>query len=126
MGQTAGGLPWPEGTDKVRDGDNAIRALADALQARGHGLRVEARRVQVTTNAAGVAVVNFASPFPSPPILSVICGSGDIGGFFLTACLYDPQNDTGGRFSVGVRNEAANAAFAGTFFLHYWAIGTYS
>jgi len=31
MGQTTHGLPWPAGTDLVRDGDNAIKALADAV-----------------------------------------------------------------------------------------------
>jgi len=31
MGTTTGGLPWPEGTDLVRDGDNSIRALAEAI-----------------------------------------------------------------------------------------------
>lgn len=34
MGATPSGLPWPEGTDLVRDGDNAIRALAEAIEAR--------------------------------------------------------------------------------------------
>jgi hypothetical protein len=34
MATTAGGLPYPVGTDKVRDGDNAIKALAEALDAR--------------------------------------------------------------------------------------------
>lgn len=34
MGATPSGLPWPEGTDLVRDGDNAIRALAEAVEAR--------------------------------------------------------------------------------------------
>ena len=32
MGFTAGGLPWPEGTSLVRDGDNAIRSLAEAVE----------------------------------------------------------------------------------------------
>lgn len=31
MGTTANGMPYPEGTDKVVDGDNAIRALAEAI-----------------------------------------------------------------------------------------------
>ena len=32
MATTPGGLPYPVGTDKVVDGDNAIRALAEALE----------------------------------------------------------------------------------------------
>ena len=34
MGATPSGLPWPEGTDLVRDGDNAMKALAEAVEAR--------------------------------------------------------------------------------------------
>lgn len=34
MALTPGGLPYPLGTDKVVDGDNAIRALAEATEAR--------------------------------------------------------------------------------------------
>lgn len=33
MGNTAHGLPYPEGTDNAADGDNAIRALAEAVDA---------------------------------------------------------------------------------------------
>jgi hypothetical protein len=32
LGQTTSGLPYPVGTDLVRDGDNAIRALAEAVE----------------------------------------------------------------------------------------------
>lgn len=31
MGTTSNGLPWPAGTDPVVNGDDAIKALADAL-----------------------------------------------------------------------------------------------
>lgn len=34
MATTSGGLPYPTGTDKVVDGDNAIQALAEAVEAR--------------------------------------------------------------------------------------------
>jgi hypothetical protein len=37
MGTTAGGLPWPEPTLPVRDGAAAIRALAEAIDARVAG-----------------------------------------------------------------------------------------
>lgn len=37
MGATASGLPWPAGTELVRDGDDAIRALAEAVEARMWG-----------------------------------------------------------------------------------------
>lgn len=44
--QTASGYPYPTGTDRVMDGDDAIKALAEAVEAR---LRV---------SAAGLVVVN--------------------------------------------------------------------
>lgn len=31
MGNTTHGIPWPAGTDLVRDGDNAMKALADKV-----------------------------------------------------------------------------------------------
>jgi hypothetical protein len=34
MGTTPNGLPWPEGTAPVRDGDNAIKALAEKIDPR--------------------------------------------------------------------------------------------
>lgn len=37
-GTTPGGLPYPTGTDLVRDGDNAIKALAEAIDPRTAGL----------------------------------------------------------------------------------------
>jgi hypothetical protein len=37
MALTPGGLPYPTGTDKVVDGDNAIKALAEAIDARVTG-----------------------------------------------------------------------------------------
>ncbi len=39
MALTASGLPYPVGTDLVKDGDNVIKALSDALELRGHGFR---------------------------------------------------------------------------------------
>jgi hypothetical protein len=33
MGATGNGFPWPAGTDLLRDGDNAIKALAEAVAA---------------------------------------------------------------------------------------------
>lgn len=64
-GATTNGLPYPLGTEPVRDGDNAIKNLADALDRRGYGYRTEARTVVVTPNAAGGFAFNFARPFAS-------------------------------------------------------------
>jgi hypothetical protein len=57
-GATADGLPYPLGTEPVRDGDNAIKNLADALQARGHGLRTIAGRFDGTTDGNGYVRVS--------------------------------------------------------------------
>lgn len=53
MATTPGGLPYPVGTDLVVDGDNAIRALAEAVEAKyGSGARTfAATRLQVPANA---------------------------------------------------------------------------
>lgn len=34
MGTTVNGLPFPEGTDRVADGDNAMKALAEEIDAK--------------------------------------------------------------------------------------------
>lgn len=52
-GTTAGGLPYPSGTDPLRDGDDAIKALADALQARGAATKVIRGSATVTFDSAG-------------------------------------------------------------------------
>jgi hypothetical protein len=62
MGTTSTGLPYPDGTAPVRDGDNAIKALADELNT-----RVPWKTYQTSggysTNAYGgiVLTVPFAS-----------------------------------------------------------------
>jgi len=79
MPNTAGGLPYPLPTDPVKDGATAIQALADALEARGHGQRVEGRSVAVTTNASGGFSFTFARAFSSAPpavTLTAVDGSG--------------------------------------------------
>jgi hypothetical protein len=101
MAQTANGLPYPVGTDLVRDGDNAIQALADSLQRRGHGLRVVSTYVTCDPVSAGytwfrvpMGGVNFVgSPFcmvqcqPGGSTLSYLFNhdqvlqTGEIGGF---------------------------------------------
>lgn len=67
MGSTAGGLPYPEPTAPVRDGAGNIKSLADKLEARGHGERIEERTVYCTMNAAGGFGFSFARPFAQPP-----------------------------------------------------------
>jgi hypothetical protein len=71
MGQTAGGLPYPEPTMPVRDGAAAIKALADALQTRGAGARWVVDKQNVTTGSTGYAVVTYpGGPFNGNPIVA--------------------------------------------------------
>lgn len=56
------GYPYPLGTDRVMDGDNAIQALADAVAAK-LGQQVATGQVQVALNNAASA--NAAVTFPA-------------------------------------------------------------
>jgi hypothetical protein len=82
MANTANGLPYPIGTDLVRDGDNAIQNLADALQRRGHGLRVVSTYVACDPVSSGYTwfrVPLGGTNFISAPFCMVQCqttGSG--------------------------------------------------
>jgi hypothetical protein len=72
MGTTSTGLPYPDGTAPVRDGDNAIKALADELNT-----RVPWKTYQTSggysTNAYGgiVLTVPFASTILAVAIAAV-------------------------------------------------------
>lgn len=76
MALTANGLPFPVGTDLVRDGDNAIQALAAALELRGHGLRMVGQLISCDplTNGYTWFRANLGGiPFKSPPFVWVTC-----------------------------------------------------
>jgi hypothetical protein len=62
MGTTSTGLPYPDGTAPVRDGDNAIKALADELNKRTPWKSVQTSG-GYSTNAYGGIVLTI--PFPS-------------------------------------------------------------
>ena len=84
-------FPYPLGTDRVADGDDAIHALALAVEGQMSGTagtpsgpyRMAAGRVSVTPPAGG-AGVSVAVTFPSgrftqPPIVTVGVGSNGYG-----------------------------------------------
>ena len=83
-GATADGLPYPTGTDPVRDGDNAIANLAGALSRRNYGKRTEARRITITPNAFGNAVVTFARPFANLPVMTALVWGDENTGRWAT------------------------------------------
>lgn len=70
MATTAKGFPYPIGTDRVMDGDDAIKALAEAV-GNYHGARIWATQVSVSVAAAasGNAAVTFpAGLFTAAPV----------------------------------------------------------
>lgn len=66
-GVTAGGLPYPESSGPLNQGANDIKALALALEARGLGLRHEARTLTLQNFSGGLLAVNFVTPFAAAP-----------------------------------------------------------
>jgi hypothetical protein len=44
------GMPYPEGTDRVMDGDDAIQALAERIESQ---LKIKAGKATVTTDSLG-------------------------------------------------------------------------
>ena len=58
MGVTPGGLPWPDGTELVAGGDDAIKALADAVDP--HGATV-ARTTTGSPSTAGWQAMSFTA-----------------------------------------------------------------
>lgn len=61
--QTARGFPYPVGTDRVMDGDNAIRALAEKVDT-DTGRPTAAGAVSVATAAVNVPVTTLVT-FPA-------------------------------------------------------------
>lgn len=73
-GQSTHGLPYPTGTDLVRDGDNAIKALADAVDtfvpipldlvaSRRNKVAMMMSEFQATFNAQGRTTLNVSATF---------------------------------------------------------------
>ena len=96
-------LRYPEPTDPVRDGATAIKNLADdvakRLSDRGLVQRLEARRITVTPNAFGNAVITFAKAFTNLP------------GSFVFAVWGD---ETTGRWATFAGSQITNT-YVGTF-----------
>jgi len=121
---TGSGLPIPQGTDLLRDGDNAIANLGYALDARSYGHRMEHRSVAVTPNAAGGWGFAFARPFVSPPDV-VITSTSASGTDFLPAV----EILAGGVTTGGVSGRAVditkgpNTGVTQAFFIAYIAVG---
>lgn len=55
QGSTTSGLPYPESSDALNQGANAIKALAQALETKGAGVRVLRGKTLCTFDATGRA-----------------------------------------------------------------------
>jgi hypothetical protein len=120
-GNTSGGLPYATGTDKVRDGDNAIQSLAEALDRRGMAQRVERRSVAVTPNAAGGFGISFARVFTTVPDLVCQCTSARSG--FVPVIAQQAGSVTASGFSGIMANAMGGQAVTETVYVAYIAIG---
>jgi hypothetical protein len=67
-GTTSGGLPYPTGSDLVRDGDNAIQALAEKVQSKYGSFSQSYIGGAVTTGPDGKVWINA-------PNLNVVLGA---------------------------------------------------
>jgi len=121
-GTTANGLPYPLPSEPVKDGAVAIQNLADALQVRGHGLRIEARRVTVTTDNNGYASIIYAKAFASPPV-AVVWVERQGAGIDLWLSSFDGNNQIAMGTWFFIRRMFDNAAAPGSFSVQYIAIG---
>lgn len=106
-------LPYPTGTDRVMDGDNAIQALAEKVAAQWGRMATGA----VTVNTVANSNVSFTVTWPvgrftGQPIAFVIV-STDIADRLNKPIVYVTGNATSGTFSIN-----ANGNYAlGTFWL---------
>jgi|SRR5262245_12532347 len=84
MGTTAGGLPYPEPTDPIAQGADAIKNLATKTEA-----RYLSGFANVTSAANGVCTVTFPAAFPSAPnviaVLQFSTGGTDFTGYVITS-----------------------------------------
>ena len=95
-GHTAYGLPYPDPTDPLADGANAIRALAEAI-----GPKVHIQSVGATSDGNGrvfaacpfMPVIGIAAPgIPSRGVIFVFNAATATGGWFE---LYSVDNPNG-------------------------------
>jgi hypothetical protein len=121
MGTTAGGLPYPEGTDHVVDGDDAIQALAEALQLRGHGSRLEARRVGQTTSPGGYTGIVFQTAFAAAPVVVAWVMAPSAGASWYLSYDYTAITATG--VGVYVRDHTGVFVANASLELMYLAVG---
>lgn len=113
MGTTTHGYPYPEGTDRVADGDDAIQALAEAIDLHLAG-RLAFGVFVGTTDASSQVTINHGLPGTPTVVLAAVINSAHI-------CT--PGNLAATNFKVTVRivtTAGAPGVVAGTAVTCYW------
>lgn len=115
MAQTAKGFPYPVGTDRVMDGDNAIQALAEAVDTK---LGVAASGTfpagSLATGTASIAVTFPAGRFTVAPAVMANCVHPDSTVGILAS------SATGATLGVNQRTAAGAVVTTGNSRTGYW------
>jgi hypothetical protein len=127
MGTTADGLPYPVGTDPVTNGDDAIKALADAIQLRGFGKYAQYGRINLAVSGGNVRL-DFPKRFAAIPVV-FLCGAATTAGPWTP--VISVNNTTGEGLSatsatlyvLALRSAQPVGSFTGTLPTWYVAIG---
>ena len=110
------GFPYPTGTDRVMDGDNAIQALAESVE--GQIGKAKWGAATVTTDASGNAVIAHGMGIKP----AVVIGSIALSTVAWIANVYNPGVTTTNIHFV-VRDHA-NTIVASTSVTIYWFAAT--
>jgi hypothetical protein len=104
MAATTRGYPYPVGTDRVMDGDNAIQALAQAVNDKAGGPTVtgEVTMTTLANGASGNVAVTFpAGRFSGTPHVFCQTGNGRVN--------VSPANTTAAGFTYSMANFSGGA-----------------
>lgn len=114
---TAKGYPYPLGTDRLMDGDDAIKALAEAIDAR-IGV-VAAGSVSVPVSS-GSATGTVAVTFPVGRFTAVPLVTGTYQGSNIAWSLVNYTGVTTSGFTAGVSHRDGTASGTSTAFTQSW------
>lgn len=115
MANTPKGFPYPVGTDRVMDGDDAIRALATAVDTSVGVLAAGTVSITTPASGAGTAAVTFpVGRFTVAPFVALTLVS--------TGATVGNGNQTATGIGTGGFTANYNRGAAATFTLHWIAI----
>jgi hypothetical protein len=122
-GTTPNGLPYPTGTDLIRDGDNAIQALAEAIDTRGGGQRILREAFVANADSGGVFSHAYpGGPFGGTPVVVATAG----GAASNTAIIISLQNVDANGFSATLVAAVVGSVIqgrGGSTWIYYIAVG---